>query len=117
EIASVKNTPLDFTQPMPIGARIDQLKPNPGGYDHNFVLNSGSRSLALAARVYEPKTGRVLEVLTTEPGIQLYTGNFLDGALTSIGGLICHQHSGFCLETQHFPDAVHHSNFPSIILN
>jgi aldose 1-epimerase len=116
EIASVKNTPLDFTRPTPIGARIDQLKPKPGGYDHNFVLNSAGNSLALAARVYEPKTGRVLEVRTTEPGIQLYTGNFLDGSLTSIGGLVCRQHGGFCLETQHFPDAVHHPAFPSIIL-
>jgi len=116
EIASVKSTPLDFTRPTPIGARIDQLKPQPGGYDHNFVLNSGGRSLSVAARVYDPKTGRVLEVRTTEPGVQLYTGNFLDGSLTSIGGLVCRQHSGFCLETQHFPDAVHHPDFPSIIL-
>ena len=116
ELASVKNTPLDFTQPTAIGARIDRLKPNPGGYDHNFVLNSGGSSLALAARVYEPTSGRVLEVLTTEPGVQLYTGNFLDAKLISTGGLVCHQHSGFCLETQHFPDAVHHPNFPSIIV-
>jgi len=116
EIASVKNTPLDFTEPRPIGARIDELKPNPGGYDHNFVLNNGGRSLALAAQVYEPKTGRSMEVHTTEPGLQLYTGNFLDGSLTSVGELICKQHSGFCLETQHFPDAVHHPNFPSVIL-
>jgi len=116
EIASVKNTPLDFTQPTLIGARIAQLKPRPGGYDHNFVVNGVGNSLALAARVRDPNSGRVLEVHTTEPGVQLYTGNFLDGSLTGSGGFSCVQHSGFCLETQHFPDAVHHPNFPSIIL-
>ncbi len=116
EIASVRNTPLDFTLPTAIGARIGQLKPQPGGYDHNYVLNSGGKALALAARVSEPNTGRTLEVHTTEPGVQLYTGNFLDGTLTSMGGLVCKQHSGFCLETQHFPDAVHRPNFPSVIL-
>src|SRR5438552_2978476 len=116
EIASVKNTPMDFTKPTPIGARIEQIKSKPVGYDHNFVLNSEGRSLALAARVYEPNSGRVMEVLTTEPGVQLYTGNFLDGSRTSVGGLLCKQHTGFCLETQHFTDAVHHPKFPSIIL-
>ena len=116
EILSVKGTPLDFTRPTPIGACMGELKSRPMGYDHNYVLNSGGKSLALAARVFEPATGRVLEVHTTEPGLQLYTGNFLDGSLTSTGGLVCAQHSGFCLETQHFPDAVNHSNFPSIIL-
>jgi aldose 1-epimerase len=116
EIASVESSALDFTKPIEIGARITQLKPKPGGYDHNFVLNSGGKSLVLAARVQEPISGRIMEVLTTEPGIQLYTGNFLDGTLTGHGGVIYQQHSGFCLETQHFPDAVHHPNFPSIIL-
>lgn len=116
EIASVKGTPLDFTKPMRIGARIDQLKPKPGGYDHNFVLNSGGKTLGLAAHAYEPKTGRLMEVFTTEPGIQLYTGNFLDGKHTGHGGVIYRQHSGLCLETQHFPDAMHHPNFPSTIL-
>ncbi|MBU6402587.1 MAG: galactose mutarotase, partial [Verrucomicrobia bacterium] len=116
EIASVKGTPLDFTQPTPIGARIAQLKPKPGGYDHNFVLNGLGESLALAARVHEPTTGRVLEARTTEPGIQLYTGNFLDGKLTGHDGIVYQQHSGFCLETQHFPDSVHHPNFPSTLL-
>ena len=116
KIAGVKDTPLDFTRPRRIGDRIDQLKPKPGGYDHNFVLDGGGQGLALAARVYEPKTGRIMEVHTTEPGVQLYTGNFLDGSLTSISGLVCRQHAGFCLETQHFPDAVHHPNFPSVIL-
>jgi len=115
-IAEVKGTPLDFTTPRRIGECIAQLKPNPGGYDHNFVVDSRGKEFALAARVSEPQTGRVLEVHTTEPGVQLYTGNFLDGSLTSIGGLLCRQHAGFCLETQHFPDAVHHPNFPSVIL-
>lgn len=116
QIASVKGTPLDFTQPRKIGERIAQLKPNPGGYDHNFVLNSGGKSLALAARVKEVASGRVLEVYTTEPGIQLYTGNFLDGKLRGAGGNVYEQHTGFCLETQHFPDSVNQPNFPSTIL-
>jgi aldose 1-epimerase len=116
EIASVKDTPLDFTRPTWIGARIDKLKPAPGGYDHNYVLNAGGKSLVLAAQVYEPGTGRVMEVFTTEPGLQLYTGNFLDGKLSGHGGAIYKQHAGFCLETQHFPDAVNHPNFPSTIL-
>ena len=116
EIAAVKGTPMDFTKPMAIGARIEQLKPKPGGYDHNFVLNSGGKSLALAARVSEPKTGRVMEVLTTEPGVQLYTANHLDGKLTGTGGVTYVRHSALCLETQHFPDSVNHPKFPSTIL-
>src|SRR5438876_6791504 len=103
EIASVKGTPLDFTTPTRIGARIDQLKPKPGGYDHNFVLNGDGKSLVLAARASEPKSGRVMEVRTTEPGVQLYTGNHL-------------KHGGFCLETQHYPDSVNRPTFPSTIL-
>jgi aldose 1-epimerase len=116
EIASVNGTALDFTKPMVIGARLEQLKPKPGGYDHNYVLNGGGRSLALAARVQEPKTGRVMEVHTTEPGMQLYTANFLDGKLSGVGGAVYKKHSGLCLETQHFPDSVNHPNFPSMIL-
>jgi aldose 1-epimerase len=100
EIASVKGTPLDFTVPMLIGARADQLQPRAGVYDHNFVINGGGNSLVLAARVREPLSGRTLELRTTQPGVQLYTGN----------------RRGFCLETQHFPDSVHHANFPSTIL-
>jgi len=103
EIASVKGTPLDFTTPTRIGARIDQLKPKPGGYDHNFVLDSDGRSLVLTARASEPRSGRVMEVRTTEPGVQLYTGNHL-------------KHGGFCLETQHYPDSVNRPTFPSTIL-
>ncbi|MGH7173580.1 MAG: aldose epimerase family protein [Gemmataceae bacterium] len=116
EIKPVKGTPLDFTKPTRIGERIDQLKGDPVGYDHNFVLNSGGKDLALAARVREPKTGRIMEMYTTEPGVQFYTGNFLDGKQKGRGGVVYKKHWGFCLEAQHFPDAVHHENFPSIIL-
>jgi aldose 1-epimerase len=130
QIATVKGTPLDFTTPTRIGARIAQLYPKPGGYDHNFVLdreggqrapvplpqNVGERRpsetpvapgngkpLVLAARVREPVSGRVMEVRTTEPAVQLYTGNHL-------------KHAALCLETQHYPDSVHHPGFPSTIL-
>ena len=116
EIASVKGTPLDFTKPTAIGARIEQLKPRPGGYDHNFVLNHSGRSLALSARVLEPKSGRVMEMSTTEPGVQLFTANFLNGSIVGTGSVAYPQHGGFCLETQHFPDSVNHPNFPSAIL-
>jgi aldose 1-epimerase len=116
KIEPVAGTPLDFTKPHAIGERLDQLKGDPRGYDHNFVLNSGGKKLAPAARVREPKTGRVMEVLTTEPGIQFYTGNFLDGSVKGKGGVAYPKHAGLCLETQHFPDSVNHSNFPSTIL-
>jgi aldose 1-epimerase len=116
EIAPVKGTPLDFTTPHKIGDRIEQLKPNPGGYDHNFVLNSGGKSLALAARVHEPKSGRTMEVWTTEPGVQLYTANGMDGKMTGTGGVRYVQHGAFCLETQHFPDSINKPNFPSVVL-
>jgi aldose 1-epimerase len=117
KIESVKGTPLDFTTPHTIGERIGELKGDPGGYDHNFVLRSGgSKTPELAARVYEPKSGRVLEVLTTEPGLQFYTGNFLDGKLTGRGGVVYKKHAGFCMEAQHFPDAVNRPEFPSVIL-
>jgi aldose 1-epimerase len=116
EIKPVKSTPMDFTKPRAIGLRFSELHAKPLGYDHNFVLNGGGKSLALAARVYEPETGRVMELLTTEPGVQLYTGNFLNGSLTGKGGVVYQQHTGFCLETQHFPDSVNQPKFPSIIL-
>jgi aldose 1-epimerase len=116
EIKSVKNTPLDFTHPTPIGARIAELKPNPGGYDHNYVIRGGGKSLVLAARVYEPKTGRVMELSTTEPGVQLYTANFLDSKRKGKAGAAYGKHHAFCLETQHFPDSVNHPSFPSVIL-
>jgi aldose 1-epimerase len=116
EILPVKDTPVDFTKPALIGDRIDQLiKTVTIGYDHNFVLRSQDGSLALAARVRHKPSGRVLTVHTTEPAIQLYTGNFLHGQKGK-DGKIYQQRSALCLETQHFPDAVHHDNFPSIIL-
>ena len=116
KIDAVKGTPLDFTTPMPIGARIKQIKADPVGYDHNFVLNSGGGALALGAQVIEPKTGRTLEMYTTEPGVQFYTGNFLDGKLTGKGGVAYKQYGGFCLETQHFPDSINQPSFPPVVL-
>ena len=116
EIKPVKGTPMDFTQPQAIGSRFAQLHTVPVGYDNNYVLNGGGKGLALAARVYEPETGRVMEVHTTEPGVQFYTANFLDGSLTGKRGIVYRQHAALCLETQHFPDAVNQPAFPSIIL-
>jgi aldose 1-epimerase len=116
EIKPVKGTPMDFTKPHAIGSRFSQLLEKPVGYDHNYVLNGGGKGLSLAARVFEPKTGRVMEVSTTEPGVQLYTSNYLDGSLTGKRGVLYRQHAGFCLETQHFPDSVNQPKFPSTIL-
>jgi aldose 1-epimerase len=116
ELAPVKGIALDFTKPTTMGARIDQLKDFPGGYDHNFVLNSGGKKMALAARAYEPKSGRILEVLTTEPGVQLYNGIGLDGKLIGHANTPYVKFGGFCLETQHFPDAINQSSFPSVVL-
>ena len=113
-IRSVKDTPMDFTRPMTIGSRIAQVE---GGYDHNYVLNSGGGTLALCARVYEPTTGRVMEIHTVEPGVQFYTGNFLDGTITGKSGKVYKKHYGFCLETQHFPDSPNKPDFPSVVLN
>lgn len=119
ELRSVEGTPFDFRKPAAIGARIDaddeQLRTG-AGYDHNFVLASGGAALALAARVLEPGSGRVMEVLTTEPGIQLYTGNYLDGSLRGKGGRVYGKRFGFCLETQHFPDSPNKPAFPSTVL-
>ena len=128
EIRSVSNTPFDFRTPMSIGARIgddnEQLKIGKG-YDHNFVLrndsigatgNDGTPVPTLAATVYDPVSGRVMEVYTTEPGLQFYTGNFLDGTLTGKGGVMYKRRSGLALETQHFPDSPNHPTFPSTIL-
>ena len=118
-IAPVAGTPFDFTTPTAIGARIDledeQLE-NGGGYDHNFVLDRDGAGLAHAARVEEPTTGRVLDVYTTEPGLQFYSGNFLDGSITGKSGWVYRHRYGFCLETQHFPDSPNQPAFPSTIL-
>jgi len=119
QIASVSGTPLDFTKSTAIGARIEQQDEqmvSGSGYDHNFVINRKGAGLALAARVYEPTTERVLEVHTTEPGVQFYTGNFLDGSITGKGGHVYKRRYGFCLETQHFPDSPNTPSFPSSIL-
>ena len=113
EIRSVRGTPLDFTAPTAIGARIAEV---PGGYDHNFVLRKASSEMTLAARVREPRSGRVLELRTDQPGVQFYTGNFLDGSVTGKGGVVYHKHGGFCLETQHYPDSPNHPHFPSVVL-
>ena len=115
-IAPVIGTPLNFTKSKPIGADLRRLTERPIGYDHNFVLTGGGRNLAPCATVFDPTSGRVMEMLTTQPGVQLYTGNYLDGTLQGHGGIYYTQHGGFCLETQHFPDSVNQSKFPSIIL-
>jgi aldose 1-epimerase len=116
EIKPVKGTPLDFTRPVAIGAHIAEMVGNPGGYDHNFVVNGETGKLKMAARAYDPTSGRQMEVWTTEPGVQFYSGNFLDGTLTGKRGVVYGKHSGFCLETQHFPDSVNQPKFPSTIL-
>lgn len=113
ELRAVKDTPMDFTTPHRIGARIDQVE---GGYDHNYVLDSGGGALALAARVHDPASGRVMEVHTTEPGLQFYTGNFLDGSIKGKGGRVYPKHAGFCLEAQVFPDSPNNPSFPSPVL-
>jgi aldose 1-epimerase len=119
ELKAVANTPFDFRKSTAIGARInnadEQLKLGKG-YDHNWVLNKQGEELSLAARVEEPVSGRVLEVLTTQPGIQFYTGNFLDGTAKGKGGAMYAHRSGFCLETQHFPDSPNQPKFPSTVL-
>jgi aldose 1-epimerase len=116
EIASVEGSPMDFRTPTRIGARIDQVPGGPpGGYDHNYVLSPRDPMTGIVARVHEPTNGRVLEVITTEPGCQFYTGNFLDGTVSGIGGTYV-KRGAFCLETQGFPDAMNHPNFPPVIL-
>ncbi|MEO6237899.1 MAG: aldose epimerase family protein [Vicinamibacterales bacterium] len=116
ELATVAGTPFDFRQPTAIGARIDQDHPQlkfGKGYDHNWVLNQKGSGLHLAARLMDPKSGRTLEVATTEPGIQFYTGNFLDGTIKGKSDHVYGLRTGLCLETQHFPDSPNHKNFPS----
>jgi aldose 1-epimerase len=115
QIAPVKGTPFDFTHSVAIGSRIAGMGEKPGGYDHNFVLGEpGKRKLA--ARVVDPMSGRQMEVWTTEPGIQFYSGNFLDGTLRGKRGVVYRKHSALCLETQHYPDSVNHPTFPSVIV-
>jgi aldose 1-epimerase len=119
EWKSVAGTPLDFRQPTAIGARIDAADQQiqfGRGYDHNFVLNRKDNGLVLAARVTDPSSGRVLEVLTTQPGVQFYTANFLDGTVRGKGGNAYPRRSAFCLETQHFPDSPNQAGFPTAVL-
>jgi aldose 1-epimerase len=116
KIEPVAGTPYDFTKPKAMGKDIGELKGDPSGYDLNYVLRPSELALRLAARVTEPRTGRIMEVRTTQPGIQFYTGNFLDGSIKGKGGVAYKKHYAFCLETQHFPDAPNHPNFPSIAL-
>ena len=116
ELRPVAGTPYDFRKPHAIGARIndkDEQLALGKGYDHNFVLNRKGAGMELAARVVEAKSGRVLEVLTTEPGVQFYSGNFLDGTLKGKDGKVYKQRYGFCLETQHYPDSPNKPKFPS----
>lgn len=118
-LAPVAGTPFDFRKPAPIGARIEAKHPQIAhgrGYDHNLVLNREGDALEFAARVVEPVSGRVLEVATTEPGVQLYTANFLDGSIKGKGGATYGRHAGFCLETQHYPDTPNKPAFPSSLL-
>ncbi len=116
-ISKVAGTPFDFRTPHRIGERIDDPALRyTKGYDQNWVIVHHQADLALAARVFEPRSGRVLEVLTTEPGVQFYTGNFLDGSLTGKDGKHYVRYGGFCLETQHFPDSPNHPDFPSTLL-
>jgi len=119
ELRPVDGTPFDFRTPTPIGARIqqddEQLKFG-NGYDHNWVINDYTGATRLMARVYEPTTGRVLEVFSSEPGLQFYTGNFLDGTLKGKGGWVYQFRDAFCMEPQHFPDSPNHPTFPSVVL-
>ncbi len=116
EIKPVKDTPLDFTHPAVIGARIDALKPDPGGYDHNYVLNGPPGELHFAARVSDPSNGRQMEVWTTEPAMQFYSAIHLDGSIVGKRGVAYPAFGALCLETQHYPDAINHPNFPSTVL-
>lgn len=119
EIASVEGTPLDFRQAMAIGARIEEENEQLGfgaGYDHNYVVSRESPGLALAATVHDAATGRTMDVLTEEPGVQFYSGNFLDGHHIGKGGVAYGHRSGLCLETQHYPDSPNQPDFPSTVL-
>jgi aldose 1-epimerase len=115
ELANVEGTPFDFRKPRVIGERIAETGGSPAGYDHNFVLDGSPDGKVPAAKLMDPKSGRFLEVFTTEPGVQFYTGNFLDGTLES-NGRVFGVHSGLCLETQHFPDSPNKPEFPSTVL-
>ena len=119
ELRPVEGTPFDFRKPTAIGARINQADEQlkfGGGYDHNWVIDKPMGKLGLMARVYDPSSGRVMEVLSTEPGLQFYSGNFLDGTITGKGGWVYKHRSAFCMEPQHYPDSPNHPEFPSVVL-
>ena len=119
ELQAVQGTPFDFTKPTAIGARIGQSDEQlqfGKGYDHNWVLNTAAGGMTTAAEVYEPNTGRVMTVMTTEPGLQFYTGNFLDGTLKGKGGKAYPLRGAFCMETQHYPDSPNKPAFPTTTL-
>jgi aldose 1-epimerase len=117
EIKDVAGTPMDLRKWTPIGAKLQAVGGNPVGYDHNFVLDKYPASRpSLAAEVWEPVSGRLMKVYTDQPGVQFYTGNFLDGTLKGKGGKVYRQHDAFCLETQHFPDSPNEPKFPSTVL-
>jgi len=119
DLAAVEGTPFDFRKATAIGARIGADHPQialGGGYDHNMVFTRPPTGLERVVRVHEPTTGRTMEMATTQPGVQFYTGNFLDGTITGKGGKVYPKRSGFCLETQHFPDSPNKPQFPSTIL-
>ncbi len=120
EIRAVEGTPFDFRNPLPIGVGIgadnEQIKIG-GGYDHCWVLNDHNTGSRLVATAYDPGSGRVMEVYTTEPGVQFYSGNFLNGTLPAKHGGVYKKRSGFCLETQHYPDSPNQQDFPSVVLN
>jgi aldose 1-epimerase len=112
ELCSVRGTPMDFTMPQTIGARIEQVK---GGYDHCYILNNTRERINLAVRAVEHKSGRVMEIYTSEPAVQFYTGNFLDGTQMA-GSVIYRKHHGFCIEAEHYPDSPNHPEYPSTVL-
>jgi aldose 1-epimerase len=119
ELKPVTGTPFDFRKPIAIGARIqqdDQQLKYGNGYDHNWVINKPLGQMGLVARVYEPTSGRVMEVSSTEPGLQFYSGNFLDGSNKGKGGWVYQFRNGFCMEPQHYPDSPNHPSFPSVVL-
>jgi aldose 1-epimerase len=116
EISPVAGTPLDYTRPRRIGDRIEEMRKASNGYDHNLVLDRNGPGLSLAARLEDERSGRVLEIWTTEPGLQFFTGNRFDGSFPGVGGVKYRQHAGLALEPQHFPDAINHPEFPSVVL-
>jgi aldose 1-epimerase len=113
KLPDVEGTPMDFNTFVPVGERISQVK---GGYDHNYVLRKRPDEMSVAAKLYDPESGRMVTISTTQPGIQFYSGNFLDGSIRGKGGKIYKQHYGLCLETQHFPDSPNQPAFPNTIL-